>query len=170
MRRLLFALAATLGIALASVGVAQESTPSSAANPNSDSARSSQVKAAQNVPSTAELIRSFRSIYVHPATWLSKPEMCEGELQSPRHREFYEWGLTVLKDSSADTVLKIDHQPGWFYYPYSLTHNATGVVLVSGTVTAWDGMGACRRVADEVYKRLALARPVPNDESGKKKK
>ncbi len=46
-----------------------------------------------------------------------------------KYPEFDYWGLSFVKYGGADARLNIDHQPGWFYYTYSLTHEATGVVL-----------------------------------------
>lgn len=116
--------------------------------------------------SMAELMNSFHSIYVETGTWLSKPEMLQGQLM--KHPEFEFWGLSITTNRDADVVLKIDHQPGWFYYTYGMTHRGTGTVLAAGKVTAWDGKVACKRVADEIVKRVAQFRPgPPNKGSGR---
>src|ERR1043166_2994425 len=67
----------------------------------------------------AELMKSFRTIYAETGTWLSKPEMLSGALM--KHPEFDYWQLAFVTRTDADARLKIDHQPGWFYYTYSLT-------------------------------------------------
>src|SRR4029077_14503587 len=114
-------------------------------------------------PSVAtQYLRSFQTIHVATGTWLAKPEMCEGAIQ--KHREFEAWDLSFVRASRADVVLKIDHQPGWFYYQYSMVHTASQVVLASGNVTAWDGKAACGRVADIIVARIKRARPVPRKE------
>ena len=114
-------------------------------------------------PSVAtQLLRSFQTIRVETATWLAKPEMCEGALQ--KRREFEAWELSVVRAGRADVVVKVDHQPGWFYYQYSMVHTATQVVLASGNVTAWDGTAACNKVADEIIDRIKRARPLPKKE------
>jgi hypothetical protein len=110
--------------------------------------------------SPAELMKSFHTIQVRTGTWLSKPEMLSGALQ--KHPEFSQWGLAVVTGRSADVVLAIDHQPGWFYYTYSLTHLNSGVVLTSGKVDAWDGNAACKKIANEIIKQIKRVRPVPN--------
>lgn len=107
----------------------------------------------------ADLMKSFQTIYAETGTWLSKPEMLSGALM--KHPEFDSWGLAFVTRTDADTRLKIDHQPGWFYYTYSLTHRETGTVLASGKVTAWDGKFACDKIADELIKRIKRFRPVP---------
>src|SRR5215470_1929374 len=93
-----------------------------------------------------QLLRSFQTIRVETGTWLAKPEMCEGAFQ--KHPEFDAWELSFVRAARADVVLKIDHQPGWFYYQYSMVDTARQVVLASGNVTAWDGKIACKTVAD----------------------
>ena len=107
----------------------------------------------------AELMKSFQTIYAETGTWLSKPEMLSGAMM--KHPEFDYWRLTFVTRTDADARLKIDHQPGWFYYTYSLIHQGTGTVLASGKVTAWDGKVACDKIADEVIKRIKKFRPVP---------
>ena len=117
---------------------------------------------AENPSVATQLLRSLQTIRVETGTWLAKPEMCEGALQ--KHREFEAWELSIVRATRADVILKIDHQPGWFYYQYSMVHTASQVVLASGNVTAWDGKVACGKVADAIIKRIKQARPVPKTE------
>ncbi len=118
-------------------------------------------------PSAAEVLRSLETIQVHTGTWLAKPEMCEGALQ--KHPEFGDWGFSIMRNARADAILKIDYQPGWFYYQYSLVHTASGLVLAAGNVTAWDGKVACDKAADLIVKRIKGARPTPESEDKQKK-
>lgn len=117
---------------------------------------------AENPSIATQLLRSVQTIRIETGTWLAKPEMCEGALQ--KHREFEAWELSIVRAARPDVILKIDHQPGWFYYQYSMVHTASQVVLASGNVTAWDGKVACGRVADAVIDRIKRARPVPKKE------
>lgn len=118
-------------------------------------------------PSRAtQLLRSYQTIRIETGTWLAKPEMCEGALQ--KRREFEGWELSIVRSGRADVVIKIDHQPGWFYYQYSMVHTASQVVLASGNVTAWDGTVACNMVADAIIERTKRARPVPKHEQDHK--
>ncbi len=122
-----------------------------------------------NQPSSAEILRSFRTIHIQTGTWLAKPEMCEGALQ--KHHEFDDWDLSLVRGGGAEVVVKIDHQPGWFYYQFSMVHMATSLVLASGNVTAWDGNEACKKVADKIIERIKRVRPLPDkDEKRKKEK
>ena len=66
--------------------------------------------------------------------------------------------------------LTIDHQPGWFYYQYSFVHPASGIVLSSGNVSAWDSADACRKIADIIIKKVKAARPIADTGSGSQKK
>ena len=117
---------------------------------------------ADNPSLATQLLRSLQTIRIETGTWLAKPEMCEGALQ--KHREFDAWELSIVRAARADVILKIDHQPGWFYYQYSIVHTASQVVLASGNVTAWDGKVACGKVADAVIDRIKRARQVPKNE------
>ncbi len=119
--------------------------------------------AAQQSPASpvVELMKSFHTIYPETGTWLSKPEMLSGAMM--KHPEFDAWGLSFVTHMGADTRLKVDHQPGWFYYTYSLTHSATGTILASGKVTAWDGKVACDKIADELIRRIKKFRPSPSN-------
>src|SRR5215470_11616119 len=110
---------------------------------------------------STQALRSFQTIRVQTETWLAKPEMCEGALQ--KRREFEAWDLSIVRAAPADVILKIDHQPGWFYYQYSMVHTASQVVLASGNVTAWDGKVACSKVADIVIARIKRARATQRD-------
>src|SRR5215470_18035347 len=111
---------------------------------------------------STQALRSFQTIRVETGTWLAKPEMCEGALQ--KRREFEAWDLSIVRAAHADVVLKIDYQPGWFYYQYSLLHTASQTVLSAGNITAWDGTVACKKVADAVIERIKRARPLPKSE------
>jgi len=114
-----------------------------------------------------EIMKTFQTIQVQTGTWLAKPEMCEGKLQ--KKKEFEQWGLFFVRGRTADVVLKIDHQPGWFYYQYSFVHLRSGLVLSSGNVTAWDGLAACGQVADIIVDKLKKVRATPEAEEKRKK-
>lgn len=141
----------------ASIGVAQQPEEKPPAKETTPPATP-----AENPSVATQLLRSLQTIRIETGTWLAKPEMCEGALQ--KHREFEAWELSIVRAARADVILKIDHQPGWFYYQYSMVHTASQVVLASGNVTAWDGKVACGKVADAVIDRIKRARPVPKKE------
>lgn len=106
------------------------------------------------------ILRTFKTIYVQSKTPLAKPQMLAGELQ--KSDDFDNWGLSITSDlAGADVVIEIDHQPGWFYYTYTMTHQASGVVLLVGRVDAWDGKYASAKVAKAIIKRIAKVRNPP---------
>jgi len=108
-------------------------------------------------PASSDVLRTFKTIYVQSKTPLAKPEMLAGELQ--KSNDFDNWGLSITSSpSEADVVVEMDHQPGWFYYTYSMTHRTSGLVLAVGRVDAWDGKYASAKIAKAVMKRCAAAR------------
>ena len=126
-------------------------------------AQSGDVKKVDGKQTTAEIMRSFTTIYVHSKTWLAKPEFVAGQLQ--KEKEFDRWGLAITNDPNADVIVEVDHQPGWFYYTYSMTHQASGIVLATGRVTAADGKLASTQIGKNLIKRIAQFRNVPDKKS-----
>ena len=113
-------------------------------------------------PSSAEILRTFKAIYVQSKTPLAKSEMLAGELQ--KSSDFDNWELSITSDpASADVMVEMDHQPGWFYYTYTMTHRASGLVLAVGRVDAWDGKYASAKIAKALMKRCAAVRKAPKD-------
>ena len=108
---------------------------------------------------SADLLRTFKTIYVQSKTPLAKPQMLAGELQ--KNANFDPWGLSITNDPGADVVVEIDHQPGWFYYTYTMTHQSSRIVLAVGRVDAWDGKQASARIAREIMKRVVRVRNPP---------
>jgi hypothetical protein len=135
--------------------------------PAEKEANPSQNQPAPSQSASAEHLRTFHTMQIQTGTWLAKPEMCEGALQ--KHPEFDFWELSLVRGGGAEVVVKIDHQPGWFYYQYSMVHTGTRVVLASGNVSAWDGKVACDKVADKIIERIKQVRPLPGKEEKKKK-
>jgi hypothetical protein len=108
---------------------------------------------------SADLLRTFKTIYVQSKTPLAKPQMLAGELQ--KNANFDAWDLSITNDPTGDVLIEIDHQPGWFYYTYSMTHQSSGIVLATGRVDAWDGKYASAKIAKEIMKRVARLRSSP---------
>jgi len=111
-------------------------------------------------PNSLDVLRTFKTIYVQSKTPLAKPQMLAGELQ--KNANFDTWGLSITNDPAAEVVIEIDHQPGWFYYTYAMTHQASGLVLAVGRVDAWDGKYASAKIAKEIMKRVARVRNPPS--------
>jgi hypothetical protein len=105
---------------------------------------------------SADLLRTFKTIYVQSKTPLAKATMLAGELQ--KNANFDAWDLSITNDPAADVLIEMDHQPGWFYYTYSMTHQTSGIVLAAGRVDAWDGKYASAKIAKEIMKRIGKVR------------
>jgi hypothetical protein len=113
-------------------------------------------------PSSADILQSFKTIYVQSKTPLAKPEMLAGELQKVSN--FDNWGLSITSDpANADVMVEMDHQPGWFYYTYAMTDRSSGLVLAVGRVDAWDGKYASAKIAQALMKGCAAVRNPPKD-------
>jgi len=111
---------------------------------------------------SADALRTLKTVYVESRTPLAKPDMLAGELQ--KNANFDTWGLSITNDrSGADALVEIDHQPGWFYYTYKMTHQPSGLVLAVGRVDAWDGKYASAKIAKEIMKRIGRVRNPPKD-------
>jgi hypothetical protein len=61
---------------------------------------------------SADLLRTFKSIYVQSKTTLAKPQMLARELQ--KNENFDSWGSRSPM-IPPPVVIEIDHQPGWLY-------------------------------------------------------
>src|SRR6266700_3078512 len=112
---------------------------------------------------SADLLRSFKTIYVQSKTPLAKPQMLAGELQ--KNPNFDSCGLSITNNPATDVTIEIDHQLGWFYYTYTMTHQSSGIVLAVGRVDAWDGKYASSKIAKEIMKRVAGVRNPPKSVS-----
>jgi len=110
-------------------------------------------------PTSVDVLRTFKTIYVQSKTPLAKPQLLAGELQ--KNANFDNWGLSVTTNPAAEVLIEIDHQPGWFYYTYAMTHQSSGLVLAVGRVDAWDGKYASAKIARELMKRIARVRNPP---------
>jgi len=108
---------------------------------------------------SVDLLRTFTTVYVQSKTPLAKPQMLAGELQ--KNENFDSWGLSITNNPGADVTIEMDHQPGWFYYTYTMTHPSSGIVLAVGRVDAWDGKYASSKIAKEIMKRVARVRNPP---------
>jgi hypothetical protein len=111
----------------------------------------------------ADLLRTFKTIYVQSKTPLAKPQMLAGELQ--KNDNFDSCGLSITNNPATDVTIEIDHQLGWFYYTYTMTHQSSGIVLAVGRVDAWDGKYASSKIAKEIMKRVAGVRNPPKSVS-----
>lgn len=113
-----------------------------------------------------ELLRSARTIYIFsktpkalgfPVQPLEKKLLEEPEFQS---REF----VLVNARPRADLVVELDRTFMTWDFTFRITHPATGIIVGSGKVIAWDGVRAAKGTARKIMKHLRALRtpPVPN--------
>ncbi len=95
-----FALAQAIGTATAASNDSRRSTLRGVAGKHT--------RGSQNIPATtgtsADIEKSFQTIYLYSETWLVKPEIVQGKLQE--HTEFDHWGLSSTRDAAADVVIE----------------------------------------------------------------
>ncbi|MFQ5724674.1 MAG: S1C family serine protease [Terriglobia bacterium] len=124
-----------------------------------------------SVPPTAEpeeadpfeLLRSARTIYIFsktpkalgfPVEPLEKKLLEEPEFQS---REF----VLVNARPRADLVVELDRKFMTWDFTFRITHPATGIIVGSGKVIAWDGTRAASGTAKQIMQHLrTLHRPA----------
>jgi hypothetical protein len=108
----------------------------------------------------AELLRSFKSIYVSSKTVYIKKGITEGALLKELQKKHLDLDIAIKTDSVAEAVLSIERQAVWpqWDYIYRLDHQATGTVLAAGKVSAIDGGSAAKQIAQQIVARIAQAR------------
>jgi hypothetical protein len=108
----------------------------------------------------AELLRSFKSLYVSPKTSFIKKGVTEGELLKELQKRHLDMDIAIKTDSSAEAVLTIERQAAWPWWDWSyrMDHQSTGTVLAAGKVRKMDGGSAAKAIAQEVVARIAQTR------------
>ena len=108
----------------------------------------------------AELLRTFKSMYVSSKTVYIKKGITEGALLKELQKKHLDLDIAIKTDSSAEAVLSIERQAVWpqWDYIYRLDHQATGTVLDAGKVSAIDGGSAAKQIAQRIVGRIAQAR------------
>lgn len=118
----------------------------------------SQTQAGESSP--ADLLRSFKSLYVNSKTVYIKKGVTEGALLKELQKKQLDLDIAIKTDSSAEAVLTIERQGVWpqWDYSYRLDHQSGGTVLAAGKVKAIDGGSAAKQIAEQIVKRIADVR------------
>ncbi len=118
----------------------------------------SQSQAGEATP--ADLLRSFKSLYVNSKTVYIKKGVTEGAILKELQKKQLDLAIAIKTDSSAETVLTIERQGVWpqWDYSYRLDHQTSGTVLAAGKVKAIDGGSAAKQIAEQIVKRIADVR------------
>jgi hypothetical protein len=118
----------------------------------------SQSQATESSP--ADLLRTFKSLYVNSKTVYIKKGVTEGAILKELQKKQLDLDIAIKTDSSAETVLTIERQGVWpqWDYSYRLDHQSSGTVLAAGKVKAIDGGSAAKQIAEQIVKRIADVR------------
>lgn len=110
--------------------------------------------------SPADLLRTFKSLYVNSKTVYIKKGVTEGAILKELQKKQLDLTIAIKTDSSAETVLTIERQGVWpqWDYSYRLDHQTSGTVLAAGKVKAIDGGSAAKQIAEQIVKRIADVR------------
>ncbi len=108
----------------------------------------------------AELLRSFKSLYVNSKTVYIKKGVTEGAILKELQKKQLDLAIAIKTDSSAEAVLTIERQGVWpqWDYSYRMDHQSSGTVLAAGKVKAIDGGSAAKQIAEQIVKRIADVR------------
>jgi len=114
--------------------------------------------------SPADLLRSFKSLYVNSKTVYIKKGVTEGAILKELQKKQLDLAIAIKTDSSAEAVLTIERQGVWpqWDYSYRLDHQSSVTVLAAGKVKAIDGGSAAKQIAEQVVKRIADVRSAKN--------
>jgi len=117
-------------------------------------------QAPQTELTPAELLRTFKSMYVSSKTVYIKKGITEGALLKELQKKHLDLDIAIKTDSSAEVVLSIERQAVWpqWDYIYRLDHQAADTVLAAGKVRAIDGGSAAKQIAQQIVARIAQAR------------
>jgi hypothetical protein len=121
----------------------------------------SQAQAAESSP--ADLLRTFKSLYVNSKTVYIKKGVTEGAILKELQKKQLDLDIAIKTDSSAEAVLTIERQDVWpqWDYSYRLDHQSSGTVLAAGQVKAIDGGSTAKQIAEQIVKRIADVRGAP---------
>ena len=82
------------------------------------------------------------------------------------------WGLALIdgweKRNVADLLVEVDRPLFTYTFTYKITHRATGVILSTGKVTAFDGNAAAPKLARRIVEDMKKARGESADDKKKK--
>lgn len=107
------------------------------------------------------LLARARTVYVSSGTsFFESVQLRDALLKRP---EAEAWRLALIdgggdKANSADIFVEVDRPLFTYTFTYQITHRATGVVLASGKVTAFDGNAAAPKLAARIVEEMKKAR------------
>ena len=99
-----------------------------------------------------EIVKSLRTFCIR-----GNPEFPAEPLEKKlfEKEEFRSGQFMIVRDPrTADVVIELERKEFTWDFTYRMTHGATGVILGSGKVIAWDGVRAAPGTATQIVKRL----------------
>jgi S1-C subfamily serine protease len=113
----------------------------------------------------AEIMRS-----AHTVCLLGNPQFPAEPLEKKlfERAEFKTGSLMIVEDPHvADLVIELSRKEFTWDFTYRLVHPASGVVLGSGKVIAWDGVRAAPELAKQIMDRIRFLRNADDQGKGK---
>ena len=115
-------------------------------------------KIAETNPKT--LLSRARVLYIYSNTTYFESVQLQNALR--KRAETDRWQLAMVdgweQRSIADMIIEIDRPFFTFTYTYKLTDRATGIVLATGKLNAFDGNAAAPMLAERIVEEMARAR------------
>lgn len=111
------------------------------------------------------LLSAAQTVYVRSDTTYFDSIQLQNELL--KNKEFQAWDMAILdwrKGDVADIIIEVDRPLFTFTFTYKITDRANGILLSTGSITAFDGNIAAPMLKSRIIKDIKKAR----GETGKK--
>ena len=115
-------------------------------------------KIAESNPRT--LLSRARTFFIDSDTSFFESVQLQNAIRS--RTETNAWQLAIIdsgdKANIADVLVSIDRPLFTYTFTYKVTHRATGILLATGKVTAFDGNTAAPMLAERIVEEIRKAR------------
>jgi hypothetical protein len=106
------------------------------------------------------LLSRAQTVYVRSDTSYFDSTQLQNELR--KTKEFEAWEIAIIDDWAkrdvADIVIEVDRPLFTFTFTYKITDRANGILLTSGSITAFDGNIAAPMLKSRIIKDMKKAR------------
>jgi hypothetical protein len=106
------------------------------------------------------LLRRARTFHITSGTSSFEPVQLQNELR--KRAEFEAWELAIIdgydRRANADIQIEIDRPMFTYVFTYKLTDRATGIVLATGKLYAFDGNDGAPKLARRIVEEIKRAR------------
>lgn len=122
------------------------------------SAEKESAKIAETSPKA--LLARARTVYIESGTSFFEPVQLQNALR--QSAEIGSWEMALVdgydKRQIADVLIEIDRPLFTYTFTYKVTHRATGILLATGKVTAFDGNDAAPKLSKKIVEEIKKAR------------